>query len=170
MEYQSIKEEYFKEQEKCSSLACQKVIFEPDTKREWFFEDDFWCYFEFYCEDNDYALKKIDEKVFSRNCVIKDMSYEIKMLLGYTRLRKVVTIEKELFNQYVFRFEKEKQKSPNITIERFNFQIKENEEEALDRSDKIANVILGGCLTMIGVILALFLISLVFYLKKNFMW
>ena len=98
------------------------------------------------------------------------MSYEIKMLLGYTRLRKVVTIEKELFNQYVFRFEKEKQKSPNITIERFNFQIKENEEEALDRSDKIANVILGGCLTMIGVILALFLISLVFYLKKNFMW
>lgn len=167
MEHNDITEEYFNSRSNCRSISCRKVIFEPDTKREWFFEDDFWCYFEFLCDDNDYVLKKQDEKIFSNNCILKDMSYEIKMLLAYVRLKGVVTIEQELFTRYVFRYEREKKSEPDLTLEKFNLNLKKSEEDALSRSDKIANGILAGCLTLIGFTVFLFLFALIAYFKSK---
>ena len=55
-------EQYFKSQENCNSIDCKKVIFEPEKKREWFYEDDAWCYFDFLCEDMDYRLIMTEQK------------------------------------------------------------------------------------------------------------
>lgn len=160
---------YFSEQQKCNSLLCQKVIFEPSTKREWFFEEEVWCYFEFYCDDDDYALRKQEDKTFSNDCVVRNMSYEILMLLAYVRLRGVVTIEKSLFNSYVNRYEQAKFLNPDLTPEKFNYELKEKEEEALIHSDKITNGILGGCLLLIAAVALLFLFAIFAYFKKLFL-
>ena len=61
-------EQYFKSQENCNSIDCKKVIFEPEKKREWFYEDDAWCYFDFLCEDMDYRLVMTEQKTFAQDC------------------------------------------------------------------------------------------------------
>ena len=147
---------YFKAMEKCFSIGCQKVIFEPSSKKEWFFENDKWCYFEFYCDDSYYRLVSSEQKDFSAECIIKDMSYEIKMLLGFVRLRGVVTIEKQMFSDYVTKYEKEHSLTPDLTIEKFNFDLKQREEKELEKTDKIANRILTGCLGIIFILIIIF--------------
>ena len=147
---------YFKAMEKCFSIACQKVIFEPSSKKEWFFENDKWCYFEFYCDDSYYRLVSSEQKDFSAECIIKDMSYEIKMLLGFVRLRGVVTIEKQMFSDYVTKYEKEHSLTTDLTIEKFNFDLKQREEKELEKTDKIANRILTGCLGIIFILIIIF--------------
>ncbi len=164
--HHDIKQEYLKQQEYCYTLLCKKVIFEPSTKREWFFEEDSWCWFEFYCDDAEYTLRKEKDKNFSADCFIKEMSYEIRMLLAYSRLRHVQTIEKEAFTRYVFRFERERKTDSDLTLERFNFNLKESEEGALVRSDKIANGILTGCLVSIALVAILFLYAVVAYFRN----
>ena len=154
--YQNIIDEYFKAMENCNSINCQKVIFEPEQKIEWFFYEDYWCYFQFLCEDGDYRLVKKKDKDFGYDCVVKDMSYEIKMLLNYYNLRGTVTIGKELFSTYVIRYELEKKTDPSLTPEKYNFNLKMKEEEALRKSDKVANKILWGCLSLIIVIVVAF--------------
>lgn len=163
-------DQYFKAMEKCNSINCRKVIFEPEKKREWFFEDDNWCYFQFLCEDRDYRLIKTEQKDFTSDCVVKDMSYEIKMLLNYYHLRGTVTIGKELFSTYVIRYEKEKEQDSSLTPEKFNFNIKLKEEEALRKSDKITNKILWGCLSIIVITIVafgLFILSVFFAPKAE---
>ena len=151
-----IVEQYFKAMEQCNSMSCRKVIFEPSMKREWFYEEDCWCYFEFLCEDMDYRLVKTQQKIFDDNCMIRDMSYEIKMLLNYYHLRGTVTIGKELLSTYIVRFEKARELEPSLTAEKYNFDLKLAEEKALKSSDKIANRILWGCLSLICIIIVLF--------------
>lgn len=163
-----IVQQYFDSQVHCHSLMCHKVIFDPVTKREWFFEDDRWCYFEFYCDDEDYSLKRNDDVTFSDECYIKDMSYEIIMLLAYVRLRGVSTIEKSLFSNYVNRFETAKSMNPDLSVEKFNFDLREREETALIKSDKIANGIMGGCLLLVAAVLLLFLAAVISYFKTKF--
>ena len=160
-------DEYFQKMENCFFIECRKVIFDTDTKREWFFEDGYWCYFDFACEYNDYALRKVEDKEFLGNYVIRDMSYEIKMLLAYTILRGIVTIEKEDFTSYVFKFENARKITPDLTVEKFNYDLREKEQEALRKSDKITNFILSGCLFMIGIVAAIFIIAVVIYIKKS---
>ena len=99
--YTDIVEEYFRHRKYCNSLECAKVIFEPEQKREWFFDEGKWCYFEFLCDDNDYRLVKTEEKDFDDCCIVKDRSYEIKMLLSFVHLRGISSIEKEVFSSYV---------------------------------------------------------------------
>ena len=149
-------EQYFASIEKCNSLNCMKVIFEPQNKREWFYEDDSWCFFDFLCEDMDYRLVKTQQKSFDANCSIRNMSYEIKMLLNYYRLRGTLTIGKELFSTYVIRYEKQKELNPSLTPEKYNFDLKMREDEALKNSEKIANRILWGCLSVILVMILVF--------------
>lgn len=144
-----IVEEYFKTRKNCNSIDCQKVIFEPILKQEWFFDEGYWCYFKFLCDDRDYQLVRTQQKDFDDNCCIKDMSYEIKMLLAYTRLRGVITIGKELFTTYVFRYEEAKKDNPSLTLEKYNYELKLKEEEALEASQKVAQKILTGCLFLI---------------------
>ena len=163
-----IVQEYFELMRPCNAIACQKVIFEPETKREWFFEDDYWCYFEFLCEDKYYKLKKSDTKEFSDDCIVRDMSYEIKMLLAYYRLRGVVTIEKETFDLYIKKYENIKAKYPDITTEKFNLDLRQTEEAALIKSDKIANGIMGGCLILAVAVLFLFLFAIISYFKMHY--
>ncbi len=160
--------EYFEQMAHCNKIACQKTIFEPQTRREWFFEDDCWCYFEFFCEDNDYALKREEQKVFSQDCVLRDMSYEIKMLLAYIRLRGVSVIEKEMFSTYVNNFEKAREFDPELTIEKFNYDLKDREELALVQSDKVANGIMAGCLALAAAVVFLFLVAIVSYVKLHY--
>lgn len=167
-ENKDIVQQYFEQMAPCNAISCQKAIFEPSTKREWFFEDDFWCFFEFYCDDNDYALRKRDDKTFNPDCEVRDMSYEIKMLLAYVRLRSVVTIEKESFSGYVTKYEKEKELEPDLTIEKFNFDVRKNEELALIRSDKIANGIMGGCLVLVAAVILLFALAIISYIKMHY--
>lgn len=167
-EFKDIVQQYFEQMAHCNAISCQKVIFEPETKREWFFEDDYWCFFEFYCDDKDYVLRKRDDKTFTADCEVKDMSYEIKMLLAYVRLRSVVTIEKSLFSAYVTKYEKAKELDSNLTVEKFNFDIREKEEEALIRSDKIANGIMGGCLVLVAAVVLLFALAIISYIKMRF--
>lgn len=160
-----IVEEYFRARKNCNELSCQKVIFEPNEKREWFFDEGYWCYFRFLCDDRDYQLVRTQQKDFDNTCFLKDMSYEIKMLLAYTRLRGVITIGKELFSYYVNRYEEEKKNTPSLTPEKYNYELKLKEEEALETSQKIAQKILTGCLFfIIGTIIAfgLFLLSVFF--------
>ncbi len=165
---QDIIDEYFKEMEHCRCIECQKVIFEPSTKTEWFFEDDFWCYFEFFCDENNYMLRKSDDKSFDTACFIKDMSYEIKMLLAYIRLRNVVTIEKDVFSQYVNKYEKARETNKNLSVEKFNLDIKEKEEISLQKSEKIANGILWGCLVIIIFVIILFAAAIFSYIKLHY--
>ena len=160
--------EYFEQMAHCNKIACQKAIFEPQTRREWFFEDDYWCYFEFFCEDNDYALKREEQKVFSQDCVLRDMSYEIKMLLAYIRLRGVSVIEKEMFSTYVNNFEKAREFDPELTIEKYNYDLKDREELALVQSDKVANGIMAGCLALVAAVVFLFLVAIVSYVKLHY--
>ena len=161
-------QQYFELMTPCRAISCQKVIFEQSAKREWFFEDDYWCYFEFFCEDKYYTLKKSDTKIFAEDCIVKDMSYEIKMLLAYTRLRGVVSIEKDLFDQYVRKYEEAKKENPDITVEKFNFDTKQNEENALIKSDKIANGIMGGCLILAAFVILLFILAFISYIKIHY--
>lgn len=163
-------DEYFKEMEHCRSLSCQKVIFEPTAKKEWFFENDGWCYFEFLCEDSDYRLVKTQQKDFGEDCIIKDMSYEIKMLLSFYRLRGVRTIEKNIFSSYVIRFEKEKELTPSLTPEKYNFDLKLKEEDELQKSDRITNKILTGCLGFVIltiIVFGIFILSMLFAPKAE---
>lgn len=163
-------EQYFKTTQHCDSLSCSKVIFEPKQKREWFYEDDSWCYFEFLCEDDAYRLVKSQYKTFEAECFIRDMSYEIKMLLNYYRLRRTVTIGKELFSTYIIRFEKEKELNPSLTPEKYNLDLRLSEEEALNKSEKIANKILWGCLSIICITIiafGIFILSAFFAPKAN---
>lgn len=163
-------DEYFREMEHCHSLNCQKVIFEPSTKKEWFFERDKWCYFEFLCDDSDFRLITTEQKNFDEDCILKDMSYEIRMLLSFYRLRGVRTIEKSIFSFYVTRFEKQKELSPSLTPEKYNFDLKLKEEEELQKSDKITNRILTGCLGFIIITLiafGVFLLSMLFAPKAE---
>lgn len=162
-ENQEIVNQYFQEQKICRTIHCQKCIFEPDTKTEWFFENHKWCYFEFYCEDKDYRLIRKDEKYFASDCEIRKMSYEIMMLLSFIRLRGVVTVEKEDFSRYITRFEKEKSFNLDLTLEKFNFDIKKKEEEEFKRSDKTLNRILAGCMSIIIVTIVLFGILVISY-------
>ena len=164
----NIKKEYIKLKESCDTIECQKSIFEPFSRKEWFYENEQWCFFEFNCEEKEYYLRNTDKIEFSPECYLKDMSYEIKMLLAYTRLRNVVTIEKDVFEIYLSRFEKEKEQDNNTTIEKFNYELKEKEENELERSEKIANGIMGGCLILAGAIGLLFLIAIVSYIKFYF--
>lgn len=160
-----IVEEYFRNRKTCSSINCQKVIFEPEQKREWFFDEGYWCYFRFLCDDRDYQLVRTQQKDFDNSCLLKDMSYEIKMLFAYFQLRGVITIGKELFTHYVNEFETAKKDNPNLSIEKFNYEKKLKEDEALEKSQKIANKILSGCLFFIlGTIIAfgIFLLSIFF--------
>lgn len=158
-------DEYFKAMEHCNAIACQKVIFEPQTKKEWFFENDKWCYFEFYCDDRDYRLISTEQKEFGSDCFIKDMSYEIKMLLGFTRLRNIVTIEKDVFSAYVTKYEKEHALAPDLTVEKFNYDLKLIEEIELGKTDKIANRVLTGCL---GAVIIMIIVFGVFILSVFF--
>lgn len=163
-------DKYFKEAEKCLSLNCAKVIFEPAQKREWFFEDNNWCYFEFLCEDNDYRLVSTKQKVFDESCTLRNMSYEIKMLLSFYRLRQVKTIEKNIFSSYVIRFEEEKELNPDLTPEEYNFALKLKEDEALKKSDRIATKILSGCLGLIIftiILFGIFIVSMLFAPKAQ---
>ncbi len=165
-----IVEQYFNATENCSSVSCMKVIFEPVHKREWFYEDDYWCYFEFLCDDMDYRLVKTQQKNFTNDCVIRNMSYEIKMLLSYYRLRGTQTIGKDLFSTYVIGYEKAKELDPILTPEKYNFDLKMREEKALQKSDKIANRILWGCLSIIAVtiiIFGIFILSVFFAPKAQ---
>lgn len=163
-----IVQQYFDSQVHCHSLSCHKVIFDPSSKREWFFENDKWCYFEFYCEHDEYSLRNKDQVTFSHDCYVKDMSYEIIMLLAYVRLRGVVTIDKSLFNTYVNRFENEKTTDSSLSVEKFNFDLKEREETALVKSDKVVNGIMGGCLVLVIAIALLFLMAIVSYFRAKF--
>lgn len=165
--HQKIAEQYFQEKQKCRKLACQICIFEPGNKKEWFFEDEKWCCFEFFCEDKDYRLIKKDEKVFGGDCVIRKMSYEIVMLSSFCQFRNVVTIDKEDFSRYILRYEKEKKNSPELTLEQFNFAIKLKEEDELNKSDKITNRILTGCLGMILIMLILFVIAAISFFTAS---
>ena len=166
--FKDIIEEYFEYMVHCNSIECQKVIFEPSSKKEWFFENDFWCYFEFNCEDKYYRLKKDEEKIFTTECVLKDMSYEIKMLLAYSRFRSVVTIEKEMFSDYVLKYENAKEQNSDLSIEKFDFELKEKEDTALIHSDKIANSIMGGCLFLVIAVLLLFVFAFISYVKMKY--
>lgn len=163
-----IVEQYFQYMIGCKSLSCQKVVFEFNTRREWFFVDDSWCYFEFCCDDGLYRLKKSDDIVFQSFCEIKDMSYEIKMLFAYYLLRGVVTIEKDIFDNYIAKFEKEKISNPMLTIEEFNFDLRYREEVELNRSEKIANGIMAGCFVMASAVILLFLLAIVSYVKMRY--
>lgn len=168
--FNNIVEEYFEAQKECFALSCQKVIFEPSTKREYFFEEEKWCYFEFLCDDKDYRLISLEGEDFSQNCVIKEMSYEIRMLLSYIRLRNVKTVDKAAFSNYVTNYEKEKVTEPDLSLEKYNFDIRMREDAEFKRSDKIVNRILAGCLTMIAamlVLFAIFLFSAFFAPKAN---
>ena len=163
--YDDIVEQYFRSRKDCTGIECQKVIFEPDEKREWFFDDGYWCYFSFSCEDYDYQLVRTQEKDFDDFCYIKDMSYEIKMLLAYIRLRNVITIEKEMFSNYVSKFENERKLTPSLTVEKFNYNQKMLEEDALEKSEKTARRILTGCLFFIVIVIiafGVFLLSMLF--------
>lgn len=168
MQNPDIIRQYLKYKELCDTIDCQKVIFEPTSRKEWFFDDNKWCYFEFNCEENEYRLKRISEKSFSNDCIIKDMSFEIKMLLSFARLRNSVTIEKDVFNDYLIKFEKAKTANPNITTEDFNYKIKIAEEKALERSEQIANKIMCGCLILAGSVGLLFLVAIFSYIKLQF--
>lgn len=163
-----IVEKYFQAISGCKSLSCQKVIFEQSSRREWFFDDDYWCYFEFCCDDKLYRLKKTEDVIFQNSCEIKDMSYEIRMLLAYYRLRGLVTIEKDVFESYLVKFEKEKLLDPNLTIEKFNYELRYREELELNRSEKIANGIMAGCLVMVAAIGLLFVLAIVSYVKMRY--
>lgn len=154
-------EQYFKSQENCNSIDCQKVIFEPEKKREWFYEDDAWCYFDFLCEDMDYRLVMTEQKTFAQDCEIRDMSYEIKMLLSYFRLRNTKIIAKELLSTYIINYEKEKQLNQSHSVEKYNLDLKQREDEALEKSSKIANKILIGCLGIIAVMFIAFTLLVV---------
>ena len=130
--YTDIVEEYFRHRKYCNSLDCAKVIFEPQEKKEWFFDEGKWCYFKFLCDDNDYRLIKTESKDFDDTCILKDMSYEIKMLLSFVHLRNISAIEKDVFSSYVNRYENAKKSNPSLTLEKFNFDIKMKEEEELE--------------------------------------
>lgn len=160
-----IVEEYFRSRKTCNFIECQKVIFEPKEKKEWFFDEGYWCHFRFLCDDRDYQLVRTQQKDFDDSCYLKDMSYEIKMLFAYAQLRGVITIGKELFIHYVNEYESRKKDNPSLNIEKFNFEKKLKEDDALEKSQKIANKILSGCLFLIlGVIIAfgVFLLSMFF--------
>lgn len=163
-----IVQKYFEQMSACTNIACKKVIFEPETKTEWFFFEDCWCYFEFYCEDNEYTLRRVLEKEFCADCILKDMSYEIKMLLAYIQLRGVVTVEKELFSTYVNNFEKTRETKPDLSIEKYNFDLKEKEEQSLLKSDKIANGIMAGCLALVAAVVLLFVAAIISYVKMHY--
>lgn len=163
--YTDIVEEYFRHRKYCNSLDCAKVIFEPEQKREWFFDEGKWCYFEFLCDDNDYRLVKTEEKDFNDDCILKDMSYEIKMLLSFVHLRGISSIEKEVFSSYVNQYEYAKKSNPALTVEKFNFDIKMREEAELEKSQKTANRILTGCLGLIIIVIiafGIFILSMFF--------
>ena len=151
-----IVDEYFKAMKQCNSISCRYVIFEPATKKEWFFENGKWCHFEFQCDDNDYRLISTELKEFGSDCVIKEMSYEIRMLLSYTNLRKITTVEKDVFSNYITKYEKAHESDPELTPEQFNYDLKQKEELSLKKSDIIANRILTGCLGFIILIIICF--------------
>lgn len=151
-----IVDEYFKAMAHCHAIECQKVIFEPLTKKEWFFENDRWCYFEFFCEQDFYRLVATEQKDFDGSCLLRDMSYEIKMLLSFFRLRNTAFIEKSMFSDYVNKYEKAKELHTGLSAENFNLELKLKEEEALQKSDKIARRILAGCLGLIAAVLVVF--------------
>ena len=113
-------------------------------------------------------LRKSDDKSFDTACFIKDMSYEIKMLLAYIRLRNVVTIEKDVFSQYVNKYEKARETNKNLSVEKFNLDIKEKEEISLQKSEKIANGILWGCLVIIIFVIILFAAAIFSYIKLHY--
>lgn len=167
-EDKDIIQEYFEQMSQCHLLDCQKVIFDPDERQEYFFEDDSWSYFKFYCQDDYYTLKKDDGKIFENNCYIKEMSYEIKMLLAYMRLRNVTSIEKQMFSDYVNRFEQEKLTTPTMTLEKFNVILKEQEDTALKKADRIANGIMGGCLVIAISVFLLFAYAIFTYFRAKF--
>ena len=167
-ENNDIVEQYFQALKGCNSISCQKVVFEISTRKEWFYDDDSWCYFEFCCDDNLYRLKKSENVVFDNSCEIKDMSYEIRMLLAFYRLRGIMTIEKDIFNDYLKKFEKEKLLNTKITIEKFNYDLRTREEAELNRSEKIANSIMAGCLVMIAATALLFALAIVSYVKMRY--
>lgn len=163
--YTDIVEEYFRHRKYCNSLDCAKVIFEPQEKKEWFFDEGKWCYFKFLCDDNDYRLIKTEAKDFDDTCILKDMSYEIKMLLSFVHLRNISAIEKDVFSSYVNRYENAKKSNPSLTLEKFNFDIKMKEEEELEKSQKTANRILTGCLGLIILVIiafGIFILSMFF--------
>lgn len=160
-----IVEEYFRARKHCTTLDCAKVIFEPSEKKEWFFDEGKWCYFEFCCEDRDYRLICTLEKDFDDSCVLKDMSYEIKMLLGLNRLRKISSIEKDVFSAYITKYENERKINPSLTIEKFNYDVKLREDEELEKGDRIANRILTGCL---GAIILTIIVFGIFILTMFF--
>ena len=163
--YTDVVEEYFRARKTCNAIECAKIIFEPSQKKEWFFEEGKWCCFEFLCEDNDYRLFCTETKDFDDSCYLKDMSYEIKMLLSFVRLRNIKTIEKEVFASYVLRYENEKNLNPDLSIEKYNYNIKLQEDVELDKAQKIANRILTGCL---GIIITVIIIFGVFILSMFF--
>ena len=163
-----IVEQYFNALNGCNSISCQKVIFDMNTRREWFFDNDSWCYFEFCCDDGVYFLRKSEAVVFENICEIKDMSYEIRMLLAFYRLRGVVAIEKDIFDNYLNKYEKEKLLNPKITVEKFNYDLRTREEAELNRSEKIANGIMAGCLVMVAAIVLLFVLAIVSYVKMRY--
>lgn len=163
-----IKTEYLKIMTGCKSLDCQKVIFETDTKLEWFFEDNQWCYFEFLCDDKDYRLISKRQKDFKEDAQIKEMSYEIRMLLSFSRFRDITTIEKDVLSRYIFKYEKAKEFDTTLTLEKFNYDLKLLEENELQNSEKTANKILAGCLGMILLaIIAFGLLVLSFFFSQK---
>lgn len=163
-------EEYFKTKKNCHKLDCQKVIFEPQTKKEWFFEDDEWCCFEFLCEFDEYKLLTTEQKDFDKDCYIKNMSYEIKMLLNYYILRGTKTIEKELLSNYINKYEKLKEIDNTITLEKFNLITKIKEDKELEKAEKLANKILSYFLIILFVIIlgfGIFLLTIFFAPKAE---
>ena len=165
----NIVEEYFKISNQCDEIDCLKVIFEQTSKNEWFYDGEYWCYFEFCCEDNEYKLIKKAQKNFLDDCIIKNMSYEIKMLLSYALLRNITTIEKDLLTQYINKYENEKQTTPSLKIEEFNLIQNKKENEALKHSKKIANRIMGGCLLLFLFVVILFIFAIISHIRANYL-
>ena len=165
----NIIEEYFKKSNYCDEIDCLKVIFEQTTKTEWFFDGEYWCCFEFACDDNEYRLIKTEQKVFQNDCTIKDMSYEIKMLLSYALLRNITTIEKDLLTQYINKYEKAKITNKDLKLEEFNIIQQEKENKELINSKKIANRIMCGCFVLFLFIVILFIFAIISYIRTNYL-
>ena len=73
-----------------------------------------------------------------------------------------------MFSDYVLKYENAKEQNSDLSIEKFNFELKEKEDAALIHSDKIANSIMGGCLFLVIAVLLLFVFAFISYVKMKY--
>ena len=67
----------------------------------------------------------------------------------YFRSRKDCT---GIVSNYVSKFENERRLTPSLTVEKFNYNQKMLEKDALEKSEKTARRILTGCLFFIVIV------------------